>query len=311
MKRRQRKWTKGKLLKEPEEHPILALWDSPEALEVIGKRGEDGLHFNDMRYLLCKDFKQIKRHPEEWKVFSDEKLKKMRVYNDYTILQKDLTKLTDIGFLRKEARGYYVHVDKPVLRYIRDITMSGRNLIGSTEECDILATDAIELTKSLQVDSEELFKRILEARAQSFKPKIMSFWKEVNSSKLDIQQKILLRGELYPFTSSEILKRLIKKRCLITTKKGKEAYDISPFRKRNAEKLRRLINITKKHSEHLGDYAVKYAMGMYSYPHIFTEKYIAKKGTDFMDEIQPYMQKLKKILSDFGKPCYVLLAPKR
>jgi predicted transcriptional regulator len=311
MKRRERKWTKRKLLKEPRKHPILSLWERPEVQKITNKRGEKGLHFNDMRYLLCRDFKLIKRPPKEWKVFSDKELKAMREYNDYTILQKDLTKLCDIGFLRKESRGYYSRVGRPVIKYIQDFSSSGRNLIGSTENCDIVATDDIELTEDVEKQCEDLFKNIMDSKALTFESKILDFWDKVDSSRLDIQQKILLRSDLYPFTRNEILKKLIKKECLITTKRGKESFDISPFRKRKAAKLKKFINITKKHSKSLGNYDVKYAMGMYSYPNIFTEDYITKKGKDFKGELEPYIRQLQTILLEFEKPCYVLLAPRR
>jgi hypothetical protein len=133
MKRRERKWTKGKLLKEPEKHPVLGLWGAKEVQLILKKRGEKGLHFNDLRFLLCKDYDLIKIPPKDWIAFSQEKLKKMREYNDYTILQKDLTKLCEIGFLRKEARGYYIHVESPVIRYIQDFNVAGRNLVGSSK----------------------------------------------------------------------------------------------------------------------------------------------------------------------------------
>lgn len=310
MKRRQRKWTKGKLLREPQKHPILALWERPEILKIMNIRGEEGLHFNDMRYLLCKDFGQIKRPPKEWSVFSEKALKGMKEYNDYTILQKDLTKLCDIGFLRKESRGYYARVERPVMRYIQDFSLLGRNLIGSTEQCDVVATEAIELTEDVEIECETLFKRIMDSRAQTFESNILDFWNKVDSSQLDIQQKILLRSELYPFTRNEQLKKLIKKRCLITTVRGKESFDIPPFRRRNAEKLKKFIDLTRKHSKALGNYAVKYAIGMYSYPNIFTEDYIAKKGKDFKNELEPYIKRLQVLLSEFTRPCYVLLAPR-
>jgi hypothetical protein len=235
----------------------------------------------------------------------------MREYNDYTILQKDITKLCDIGFLRKRSRGFYTHVERPVMRYIRDVNLSARNLVGSSEECDILASEAFELSEDVENECEYLLNKILEARASSFESKIRSFWNEVDSSKLDIQQKIILRGELYPFTRYERLKRLIKRECLITTERGKNAFDISPFKKRNTEKMRGLIEITKKYSKELGAHAVKYAMGMYSYPSTFTEDYIAKKGKDFKDELAPYFNRSQILLSEFAKPCYVVLAPRQ
>jgi hypothetical protein len=311
MKRRERRWTKGKLLREPQKHPILALWEIPEVKKVMNKRGENGLHFNDMRYLLCKDFKLIKRPPQEWSFFTPKALKEMREYNDYTILQKDLTKLCDFGFLRKESRGYYARVGRPVMRYVQDFSFSGRNLIGSTRECDIIATDDIDLAEDVETHCESLFRKIMKSRALAFESKILSFWDKVDASKLDIQQKILLKSELYPFTRDEHLKKLVKKECLITTNRGKESFDIPPFRKRKADRLKKFINFTKKYSTQLGDYAVKYAMGMYSYPNIFTEDYLQKKGTDFKDEIQPYLKELQTMLLEFEKPCYVLLAPRR
>ena len=148
-------------------------------------------------------------------------------------------------------------------------------------------------------------------RAKIFEPRILEFWKKVDSSKLDIQQKIFLKSELYPFTRDERLKKVIKRQCLITTKKGRESYDIPPFRKRNAEKLKKSIDTAKKHSKALKHYIVKYAMGMYSYPNIFTEEYIVKKGSNFSDELEPYIRSLHSIIFEFTKPCYVLLAPKR
>lgn len=311
MKRRERKWTKGKLLREPQKHPILGLWEKPEINKIMNKRGEKGLHFNDMRYLLCKDFKLIKRPSKEWGIFSGKALKKMREYNDYTILQKDLTKLCDFGLLRKESRGYYSRVARPVMRYVQDFTFSGRNLIGSTRECDIVATDDIELIGDVESDCETLYGKIMKSRALTFESKILNFWDKVDSSKLDIQQKILLKSELYPFTRNERLKKLIKKECLVTTKRGKESFDISPFRKRNAQKLKKFVDLTKRHSKQLGNYAVKYAMGMYSYPNIFTEDYIKKKGTNFKDGLGPYTRELQAMLLEFEKPCYVLLAPRR
>ncbi|UCE36882.1 MAG: hypothetical protein JSW00_15455 [Thermoplasmata archaeon] len=311
MKRRERKWTKGKLLTEPKKHPILALWHKPEVQKIIGKRGEKGLHFNDLRYMLCKDYKQIKKPPSEWSIFSDNTLKKMREYNDYTILQKDLTKLCDIGFLRKESRGYYTHVEIPVMRYIQDINFSGRNLIGTTNDCDIVATEAIELSEDVEGECGALFKDIMSARAIMFEPRILDFWNKVDSSKLDIQQKILLRSELYHFTGNDHLKKTIKKKCVLTTKKGKESYDIPPFKKRNAEKLRRFIDLSKKHSKFLGDYTVKYAIGMYTYPNLFTEDYIKEKGGEFLDDLEPYFSRLQDLIIEFSKPCYVLLAPRR
>ncbi|UCE74211.1 MAG: hypothetical protein JSV56_00520 [Methanomassiliicoccales archaeon] len=311
MKRRERKWTKGKLLKEPQKHPILALWDRPEVLRVMDKRGEKGLHFNDLRFMLCKDFKMIKLPPKDWNAFSSQTLNAMREYNDYTILQKDLTKLCEIGFLRKESRGYYSHVERPVMRYIQDIDKAARNLIGSAKDCDIVATDSFELSDDVKIQCGEVFKKILESRAQLFSPRILDFWKEVDSSKLDIQQKILLRSDLYPFTQAEKLKKLIKKECLITTSRGREAFDIPPFKKRKPEKLRQLIELTDKYSEALGNYTVKYAIGMYSYPKIFTERYIAKKGTSFKDQLEYFQQKLQALLLDFARPCYILLAPRQ
>jgi hypothetical protein len=310
MKRRERKWTKGKLLKDPQKHPILGLWDIPEAKKIMEKRGEKGLHFNDMRYLLCKDFKHIKRPPKEWDIITAKILREMREYNDYTILQKDLTKLVEIGFLKKEARGYYTHVERPVMRYIRDFNFSGRNLIGSSHEVDIVATEDVELPEDVEIEGENLFKRITYSRDMAFESQVLEFWNKVDSSKLDIQQKILLRSELYPFTKNQHLKKIIKKKCLITTKKGREFFDISPFRKRTAEKLKKFIDITKKHSKSLGNYAVKYAMGMYSYPNIFTEEYISKKGKNFREELEPFMKQVKTIHIEFEKPFYVLLAPK-
>jgi hypothetical protein len=220
-------------------------------------------------------------------------------------------KLCEIGFLKKEARGYYIHVERPVMRYIRDIDLSGKNLIGSTDECDILATDDIELSEDLGIECEMLFKRIMDTRGKSFKHKIQNFWKEVDSSKLDIQQKIMLRSDLFPFTSNDILRKFIKKECQITTKKGRENLDIPPFMKRDAQKLGKFIEATKKYSKNLGNYSVKYAMGMYTYPNIFTEEYIAKKGPDFKDELELYHKKLNDLLVEFSKPCYVLLAPKQ
>ncbi len=197
------------------------------------------------------------------------------------------------------------------MRYVQDFTFSGRNLIGSTRECDIIATDDIELPDEVEIDCEALFKKIMKSRALTFESKILRFWNKVDSSKLDTQQKILLKGELYPFTRNERLKKLIKKECLITTKNGKESFDISPFRKRNAEKLKKFIDLTKKHSKQLGNYTVKYAMGMYSYPNIFTLDYIKKKDVDFRNELQPYAKELQAMLLEFEKPCYVLLAPRR
>jgi hypothetical protein len=310
MKRRQRKWTKGKLLKEPQKHPILGLWASPEVKKVMKKRGEEGLHFNDMRYLLCKDFKLIKKPPKEWSVFSNEVLKRIREYNDYTILQKDLTKLCEIGFLKKESRGYYTQLETPMMRYIQDLNLASRNLIGSADECDIVATENIVLPDEVENECGAVFRKIMAARAETFKVKILNFWSRVDSSKLDIQQKILLKSELFPFTQDEQLKKFIKKQCLITTKKGKESFDVPPFKKRNAEKMRTFIDITKKHSRALGINAVRYAMGMYTYPNIFTEKYISEKGTDFSEEMEPYIGILKDMFLEFTKPCYVLLAPR-
>jgi hypothetical protein len=150
----------------------------------------------------------------------------------------------------------------------------------------------------------------MEFRAPNFEERILDFWKKVDSSKLDIQQKIILKNELFPFTQTERLKKLIRKECLITTKKGKENYDVSPFKRRNAEKLKNLIDGTKKYSKALGNHSVTYAIGMYSYPNIFTEDYITKKGSKFLDEMEPYQARLQPILMEFSKPCYVLFAPK-
>jgi hypothetical protein len=310
MKRRQRKWTKGKLLKEPEKHPVLALWTNPDIQGVLKKRGERGLHFNDRRYLLCKDFKQIKIPPKDMDLITSENLKRMREYNDYTILQKDLTKLCDIGFLKKEARGYYTHVESPVMRYIQDVNVVGRNLIGSSKSCDIVATEAFELSEDVEKHCGDIFSQIMEFRAIPFEPKIREFWGRVDSSKLDIQQKIILRNDLYPFTQSERLKKLIKKECLITTDKGKESFDISPFKKRNAEKLKKLIDRSKKYSDVLGNLTVAYAIGMYSYPDIFSEDYIKRKGKAFSKEMEIHKARLQTVMADFTKPCYVLFAPK-
>jgi hypothetical protein len=150
----------------------------------------------------------------------------------------------------------------------------------------------------------------MEFRAKNFEAKIIDFWKRVDSSKLDLQQKIVLRNELFPFTQSEHLRKIIKKECQITTSKGKETFDISPFKKRNAEKLKMFINKTKKHSDALDKFAVPYAIGMYSYPNIFTERYIAKKGSAFLDNMEIHQKKLQNLISEFAKPCYVLFAPK-
>lgn len=311
MKRRERKWTRGKLLKEPEKHPVLALWAKPEVLDLMKKRGEGGLHFNDMRFLLCKDFTMIKIPPKGLDAFSQNTLTKMREYNDYTILQKDLTKLCEIGFLRKEARGFYIHVESPLMQYIQDFNVAGRNLVGSSKRCDIIATEAFELSNDVEKRSEALYSEIMEFRAPNYETKIIDFWKRVDSSKLDIQQKIILRNELFPFTESDRLKKLIKKECMITTKKGNEVFDVSPFKKRNAEKLKIQIDKIKKHSNDLGNFAVTYAIGMYSYPNIFTEQYIAKKGPKFLNEMEIYHTKLQSILTEYAKPCYILFAPKK
>ncbi len=311
MKRRERKWTRGKLLTEPQKHPILALFYMPEVQKIITKRGEKGIHFNDMRYLLCKDYSQIKKPPSDWDILQDKTLDKMREYNDYTILQKDLTKLCEIGFLKKESRGYYTHVEIPVMRYIQDINFSGRDYIGSAEGCDIVATEAFDIDQEVETECGSLFKKIMAHRASTFEERILDFWSKVDSSKLDIPQKILLRGELYPFTQDEHLKKIIKRKCLVTTKKGKESFDIPPYRRRSAEKLRVFIDKTKDHSKNLGDYTVKYAIGMYTYPHIFTETYIEKKGPDFLDDMDPFMIRLKDLISEYTKPCYILLAPRR
>jgi hypothetical protein len=310
MKRRERKWTKGKLLSEPEKHPVLALWAQPEVNSVMKKRREDGLHFNDMRFLLCKDYKQIKIPPKGWELFSVATLKKMREYNDYTILQKDLTKLCEIGFLKKASRGFYTHVESPVMRYIQDFSAAGRHLIGSTKGCDVVATEAFEISDDLEKRCGVLYSEIMEFRAPNFKDRILDFWKKVDSSKLDLQQKIILRNEMYPFTQNESLKKLIRKECLITTKKGKENFDVSPFKKRNAEKLKKIIDKIKRQSKHLGNHSVTYAIGMYSYPNLFTEEYIIKKGTKFLDEMEIYQTKLQSLLIEYAKPCYVLFAPK-
>jgi hypothetical protein len=310
MKRRERKWTKGKLLKEPEKHPVLGLWATSEAQTVMKKRGEKGLHFNDLRFLLCKDYDMIKIPPKGWDTISRNRLNTMREYNDYTILQKDLTKLCEIGFLRKVARGFYTHVESPVIRYIQDFNVAGRNLVGTSKGCDIVATEAFELTPDLEKRTGFLFSEIMEYRAKNFETKIIDFWSRVDSSKLDIQQKIILRNELYPFTQSDSLKKFIRKECQITTDKGKETFDISPFKKRNAEKLKLLIDKTKKHSDALGNYTVPYAIGMYSYPNIFTEGYISKKGSAFLEGMEIHKKKLQSIIVDFEKPCYILLAPK-
>jgi hypothetical protein len=311
MKRRERKWTKGKLLSEPQKHPILALFYMPEAQKIIKKRGEKGLHFNDMRYLLCKDYNQIKKPPSEWNTLASNLRNKLREYNDYTILQKDLTKLCEIGFLKKESRGYYIHVEIPVMRYIQDINFSGRDFIGSSDECDIIATESFDVSEDVEFECGMLFGKIMTHRASSFEDRILDLWDKVDSSKLDIQQKILLRGELYPFTSDDHLKKVIRRKCLVTTNKGKESYDIPPFRKRNAEKLRIFIDKAKKHSNVLGDYTVKYAIGMYTYPQIFTEDYIKKKGHDFLDDMVLHQERLEDLILEFNKPCYVLLAPRK
>ncbi len=311
MKRRERKWTKKKLLIEPESHPILGLWSSPEISKILKKRGEKGLHFNDLRYLLCKDWKNIKRPPKDWVKFQGQTLRMMREYNDYTILQKDLTKLCEMGFLKKAARGYYIPVSGPVMQYIQDITFSGKSLIGSNDTCDIVATETFELPDEIETECGILFRRIMEAKAKSYESVISRYWKEVDSSKLDLQEKIILRSELYPLATNERLRRFLKRSCLITTERGKEAFDISPFRKRNAEKMKELIGLTDRYAEHLGVHAVKYALGMYTYPRIFTEKYLKTKGTAFKKELAPFMEKLKSLQLEVGKPCYVLLAPKQ
>ena len=311
MKRRERKWTKRKLLVEPESHPILGLWSIPEVTKVLKRRGENGLHFNDLRFLLCKDWKDIKRQPEDWGIIQNQNLRKMREYNDYTILQKDLTKLCDMGFLKKAARGYYTPVSGPVMQYIQDITFSGKSLIGSVEVCDIVSTETFELPEDVKTECGILFRRIMEARTKSYESAISNFWKVVNSSKLDLQQKIVLRSELYPLASNERLKRFFKKSILISTERGREAFEISPFRKRNAEKMKVLIGLTDKYAELLGVHAVKFALGMYTYPRIFTEKYIQTKGSAFKKELAPFMEKLKSLQLEVGKPCYVLLAPKQ
>jgi hypothetical protein len=155
-----------------------------------------------------------------------------------------------------------------------------------------------------------LFSEISEFRAQNYQGKIIDFWKRVDSSKLDLQQKIILRNELFPFTQTDGLKKLIKKECTITTKKGKETFDVSPFKKRNAEKLKKHIDKIKKHSNNLGNYTVTYAIGMYSYPNIFTEQYIAKKGGKFLNEMEIYQTKLQSMLSEYAKPLYILFAPR-
>jgi hypothetical protein len=311
MKRRERKWTKKKLLIEPESHPILGLWSSPEISKILKKRGEKGLHFNDLRYLLCKDWKDIKRPPKDWERFQGQTLRGMREYNDYTILQKDLTKLCDMGFLKKAARGYYTPVSGPVMQYIQDITFSGKSIIGTNTACDIVATEAFELPDDIETECGILFRRIMEARARSYESSILKLWKEVDSSKLDLQQKIILRNELYPLAANERLRRFFRRSCLVTTDRGRETFDISPFRKRNAEKMKGLIALTDRYSEHLGIHAVKYALGIYTFPKIFTEKYVQSKGTAFKKELVPFMEKLKSLQLELGKPCYVLLAPKQ
>ncbi len=109
---------------------------------------------------------------------------------------------------------------------------------------------------------------------------------------------------------TEGLKKLIKKECTLTTKKGKETFDVSPFKKRNAEKLKKQIDKIKKHSNYLGNYAVTYAIGMYSYPDIFTQQYIARKHEKFLNEMESYQTKLQSMLLEYAKPLYILFAPK-
>ncbi|UCF08045.1 MAG: hypothetical protein JSW28_10465 [Thermoplasmata archaeon] len=311
MTRRERKWTKRKLLVEPESHPILALWSEQKVVKVLKKRGESGLHFNDLRYLLCKDFRDIKRPPKGWGGFSSGDLDRMREYNDYTILQKDLTKLCDMGLLNKEARGYYTPMERPVMRYIQDITFSGKSLISSTAQCDIVATETFELPEDVELECDALFLQLMDARANAYRDEILDFWKDADASKLDLPQKIVLKSELYSLARSEELRRLIKKSCLVTSDKGKEPFDISPFRRRNAEKMRTFIVNSEKYAKQLGPHTVKFALGMYTYPKIFTEKYIKGKGTAFREELAPYMERLKGLQMEMGKPCYVLFAPKR
>lgn len=309
MARRERKWTKVKLLKTPEEHPVLKLWEKYQVRKVLEERGEEGLHFNDLRYMLCKDYAEIKKPPKKWDVFPPKILKRMREYNDYTILQKDLARLCNMGFLEKKARGYYTRVEIPLIEHFSKLSESKKMLIGSTDICEIISTDAIELEPELKQRCRDLYDDLMEQRNANFKDEILSFWRTIESSKLDVQQKILMRNELHPFTRNAFLKRVIKKGCLITVKKSKGSFEIPPYKKRDADKMRSLIDIVRKYEELLGIYAVKYAMGIYTYPNIFTEKYIKEKGVDFKKELKPFKDKLDSILKAFEKPSYVVFAP--
>jgi hypothetical protein len=311
MKRRHRTWTKGRLLEDPQKHPILALWDRPEVVSIMKERGEDGLHFNDMRHLLCKDFNQIKRPSGDWNAISVKLLGQIRIYNNYTILQKDLTKLCEIGFLKKKARGYYEHVERPVMRYIRDLSLSGQNLVGSTEECDILASEDIDLDEEVEMECEKVYTSIQERRAHKFESRILTLWQDIDASDLDLPQKIVLKGELNPFTRSARLKKLIKRRCLVTTEKGKQSYEMPLFKKRHAGKLKACIDIANRYADSLGNLSVKFAVGMYTFPSIFNEDYIAKKGADFRGEMKPFFDRIITLIVEFENPCYILLAPRQ
>jgi hypothetical protein len=216
-----------------------------------------------------------------------------------------------MGFLEKKARGYYERTERPLIDHFSQLNESKKILIGSTPNCDIMATDAIELTPELKQKSSELYEELMEIRNANLEDEILSFWKLIENSKLDPQQRIIMRNELHPFATNQYLRKVIKKNCLTTIGRIKSSYEISPNKKRDAGKMRKFIELVKKYEDYLGIYAVKYAMGMYTYPNIFTEKYIKGKGINFKKDLRPYKARLDSLLKTFENPGYIILAPSR
>ena len=309
MERRKRTWTKNKLLADPDGHPVLSVWKVPAYEAIFEDRDELGLFFNELRYLLSKDYSEIRNLPPSVLRLKKASLTKTREYNDYTILQKDLSRLCDLGYLKKEQRGYYVLVENPVAHHIKRLNEAAPTLIGAMKNVQVIATESLNLPEDSKKDVETLYSKLREEKAALIEPSLMEFWGGIDKSKLDLPQKIILKIRMEPLRKSPLLRRIIRRKLLITFNNGKRSYDIPASRRRNPEKLEQFIKIVQKHERLLGSFSTDFALGMYSYPDIFTEQYITKKGESLRDKLSVPLEQLSLILREYAKPLYIILSP--
>ncbi len=120
-------------------HPIVRLFDNSAIAEVLSLRGERGLRFSDMQYLLCdekptttprncpkasscEDCSMVDRClydlPGVWSTrFSEIDLESMKVYSRKAHLADDLSRLCDQDYLCRIKRGLYMLSRDAMRRY--------------------------------------------------------------------------------------------------------------------------------------------------------------------------------------------------